>query len=334
MRLLRPVLCAAGLVLVVYLVARIGTRPIAEALARLAWWHFALLCLFSVVVAAVDALAWRYAFARDRAPLRALFGARVAGDAVNLVTAMASVGGEAVKAWLIRGHVPYRDSIPSLVIAKTTGTIGQALFLLLGLGLAWAAIDLDSHLMRSMLWLLLAECVAVGGFVLAQLTGIIGRAGRVLRLLGVPGGDAYAQALDGSLRQFYRDRWSRLLASTALHFAGWTLGGVEAFLILFALDIRLSLATAMVIEAFGTAVRFAAFLVPASIGVSEAANAGALAAVGAGAGAGLAFSFVRRARQAVWVGVGLLILVAMRARAWASARRRVSRGGSRDGARS
>ena len=88
---------------------------------------------------------------------------------------------------------------------------------------------------------------------------------------------------------------------------------------LYALDVPLSLALAMVIEAFGAAVRFASFLVPAGIGVMEAANAGAFAALGAGAGAGLAFSFLRRARQAVWVGVGLIVLVGMRWSQWSMA---------------
>ncbi|HEY7249781.1 MAG TPA: hypothetical protein VIG37_04740, partial [Methylomirabilota bacterium] len=66
-----------------------------------------------------------------------------------------------------------------------------------------------------------------------------------------------------------------------------------------------------VIEALGAGVRFAAFLVPASLGAFESANAAAFEAMGLGAGAGLAFSFVRRARQVVWIGIGLVVLVAM-----------------------
>ena len=46
-----------------------------------------------------------------------------------------SVGGEAVKAWLIRRDVAYEESVPSVVIAKTTLTIAQALFLLIGVAL-------------------------------------------------------------------------------------------------------------------------------------------------------------------------------------------------------
>lgn len=63
------------------------------------------------------------------------------------------------------------------------------------------------------------------------------------------------------------------------------------------------------IEAVGSGVRFATFLVPGSLGVLEGANTGLFVALGLGASAGLAFSLVRRARQAVWIGLGLLVLV-------------------------
>jgi uncharacterized membrane protein YbhN (UPF0104 family) len=69
-------------------------------------------------------------------------------------------------------------------------------------------------------------------------------------------------------------------------------------------------ATATVIEAVGSGVRFATFLVPGSLGMLEGANAGLFVALGLGAGTGLAFSLLRRARQVVWIGIGLLVLVA------------------------
>jgi hypothetical protein len=89
------------------------------------------------------------------------------------------------------------------------------------------------------------------------------------------------------------------------------MGAAEAYLILFFLGISADLVTATVIEALGAGVRFATFLVPASLGAFESANAAAFEAMGLGAGAGLAFSFVRRARQIGWIGVGLLVLVSM-----------------------
>ena len=311
MRALKLVLLVLGIAAIVYAIHRIGWAPILEALARLTWWQLALVCLPYAVITAVDTLGWRYAFPRDPAPFLRLVGARLAGEALNLVTALGSMGGEAVKAWLIRRDVTYEASVPSVVIAKTTLTIAQALFLLIGVALAWSLLATDSRVISAMVWLLVVEIAAVAGFVGVQVVGIVGRAGRLLQWFGVVQRQDYAERLDAALRDYYRRDWRRLALSTGCHLAGWLLGAVEAYLILFFLAIPADLVTATVIEALGAGVRFAAFLVPASLGAYESANGAAFEAMGLGAGAGLAFSFVRRARQVVWIGIGLVVLVTM-----------------------
>lgn len=311
MRIVKLVLLVLGVAALAVSVHRIGWAPVVEALERLTWWQLVLVCLPYAVITAVDTLGWRFAFPRDPAPFRRLFGARLAGEALNLVTAVGSVGGEAVKAWLIRRDVAYAESVPSVVIAKTTLTIAQALFLLIGVALAWTTLAIDSRVIGAMLWLLVVEAAAVAGFVGVQIAGVIGRAGRLLEWFGVVRRDDYARRLDADLRDYYRRDWRRLSLSTGFHLGGWLLGAVEAYLILRFLRIPADLVTATVIEALGAGVRFATFLVPASLGAFESANAAAFEAMGLGAGAGLAFSFVRRARQVGWIGVGLLVLVSM-----------------------
>ena len=311
MRALKLILLVLGIAVIAFSVHRIGWTPIVETLARLTWWQLVVVCLPFAVIMAVDTLGWRFAFPRDPAPFHRLYGARLAGEAVNLVTAFGSVGGEAVKAWLIRRDVTYEESVPSVVIAKTTLTIAQALFLLIGVALAWALLATDSRVLGAMLWLLVVEVAAVAGFVGVQVVGIIGRAGRLLEWFGVLKRDDSAQRLDADLRDYYRRDWRRLSLSTGFHLAGWLLGAFEAYLILIFLEIPADLATATVIEALGAGVRFATFLVPASLGAFESANAAAFEAMGLGAGAGLAFSFVRRARQLAWTVIGLLVLVSM-----------------------
>jgi glycosyltransferase 2 family protein len=318
MRLLRLGLLLAGCVAVVFLVIRIGVGPLTSAFETLTWWQFLLVCLPYGLIMVVDTLGWRFAFSRDRVPFLSLLGARVAGEALNLVTAVASVGGEAVKAWLIRRNVSYEESVPSVVIAKTTITMAQALFLVVGIAIAWLALPLDSVVVRSMLWLLVVEVLAVAGFFLAQVTGLVRRGGRVLAWSGVARDAAYAEGLDRALRTYYRRDWRRFLLSTGFHLGGWLLGGLEAYLVLVVLGIQVSVATALVIEAFGSAVRFATFLVPASVGALEAANAAAFEGLGLTASAGLAFSLVRRGRQVVWIVIGLIVLVAMRSSFWMS----------------
>jgi hypothetical protein len=201
--------------------------------------------------------------------------------------------------------------VPSVVIAKTTITIAQALFLLIGVVLAWTSLATDSRVIGIMVWLLVVEILAVAGFVGVQVVGIVGRAGRALEWFGVVKRDGSTERLDAALRDYYRRDWRRLSLSTLFHLAGWLLGAVEAYLILYFLQIPAGLVLATVVEALGAGVRFATFVVPASLGAFESANAAAFEAMGLGAGAGLAFSFVRRARQVVWIAIGLLVLVAM-----------------------
>ena len=312
MRTVKAVLVVLGALLLAVLVYRVGTRPILETMARLSWWQFVLVCLPYAVITAFDTLGWRFAFPGDRPPFRRLYGARVVGEALNIVTAVGSVGGEAAKAWLVRRDVSYEESIPSIVIAKTTITIAQALFLLIGIVFAWTALDVDSQILYGMLWLLVIEVAAVAGFFGAQISGLVARGGRLLQTFGVVNDASRATQLDQALRGYYRREGRRFALSVACHLVGWLLGALEAVVVLWALRIDAPAVTAMVIEALGSGVRFATFLVPASLGAFEGANAAAFGALGFGAGAGLAFSLVRRARQLVWVAIGIGVLFAMR----------------------
>src|SRR5205823_1484579 len=114
------------------------------------------------------------------------------------------------------------------------------------------------------------------------------------------------------LREFYWTQPRRLCLSIGFHLAGWVLGTIETFLVLHFLGLPASVATALFIEAFGSAVRFATFMIPASLGTLEGANAALFDALEFEGGAGITFSLVRRARQLVWVVIGLVALAVMR----------------------
>jgi hypothetical protein len=160
-------------------------------------------------------------------------------------------------------------------------------------------------------WLLVVEALAVGGFLGAQLGGLPGWASRLLSRFGAVG-ESTAEEFAATLQRFYRSEWPRFALSIGFHLVGWLLGALEVLVILAVLHLPVTLTVATVIEALGSAVRFASFLVPANLGALEGANAGAFEALGLGAASGLAFSFVRRARQAVWIALGIVILVLMR----------------------
>jgi uncharacterized protein (TIRG00374 family) len=310
MRTVRLILLLAGLALFGGLVFEIGPRAIVSLVAPLSWRLLVVLCFPFLLVTIFDTLGWRFAFARDRVPFPLLLRVRLVGEAFNATTPTASVGGEGVKAWLLRRHVPYEESVPSVIVAKTTLTISQGLFLLLGIVAAWQTLPLDSSLVRAMYWLLVLEVVAVGGFVLAQLGAVFTTRG-ALSWLGALAARAGWQTLHGmadELSGFYRSQPRRLLLSIGCHFLGWVFSALETYLILQFLDVPGSLVTATVIEAFGTGIRFATFLVPAHLGVLEVGHVAMFVALGLEAAAGLSFSLVRRVREAAWIGLGFIAL--------------------------
>jgi uncharacterized membrane protein YbhN (UPF0104 family) len=105
-RRLRLLFLAAGLLLVVRLVRHVGPGSLTAALARIAWWQFVLACLGHGAGMVLDTLGWRYTLVADRLSFLGLLAARCAGQAVNVITAVGGVGGEAIEAWLLRRHVP------------------------------------------------------------------------------------------------------------------------------------------------------------------------------------------------------------------------------------
>lgn len=316
MKLLRVGLFLLGAALLALLV--VENDPLAALAAmRRAGWRVAVIVVFPFIpVALLDTLGWRYAFRTDRVPFWTLVWVRVAGEAVNMVTPTAALGGEAVKAWLLRKRAPVDEVVTSVVVAKTTITIAQGLFLVVGVVLAWL-VTLPGGWLSGMLWLLAVEVVALGLFVLAQMRGIFAWSAWLLDRLRVraPRLAGALLRLDDNLVAFYTREPRRLLLSIAFHFAAWVLGTLEAWLILRFLDVDVSLALATVIEAFANAVRVATFLVPASVGVLEGGYVAMFAPLGIASSIAIAFGLVRRVREVVWVAVGLVIFFLLRARA-------------------
>ena len=122
------------------------------------------------------------------------------------------------------------------------------------------------------------------------------------------------QGVDRSLASFYRERPRHLLAAVLFHFLAYAVGSLEIYLVLNFLDIPVTLLTAVVIESFGAAVKFASFMVPGSLGALEGGNVAIFAAFGLGGALGLSYTLVRRLREGAWVllGLGALALLSGR----------------------
>ena len=125
------------------------------------------------------------------------------------------------------------------------------------------------------------------------------------------GGERYLQGLgdlDRALAALYRHGRRRLVASALVHAVAWASGGLEIYIVLSLLGTPIPLGTALIIESFAGGVKFASFMVPASLGALEGGYVAFFEAFGLAATSGLSFVLVRRLREMAWAGVGFLAL--------------------------
>jgi uncharacterized membrane protein YbhN (UPF0104 family) len=125
---------------------------------------------------------------------------------------------------------------------------------------------------------------------------------------------ARLNALDHHLRRFYRERRGRVCGSALLHAAAWASGSIEIYLVLAFLHVSPSVLAAVVIDAFGAAVKFATFMIPASLGALEGGYIAVFGALGLGGALGLSYTLVRRLRELLWAALGLVWLGSLTAR--------------------
>lgn len=303
-----------GLAVVGYLVAQIGPAAIWSSFVTLGWRLPIVLAFPYVLAAVLDSVAWRL-LVSGPVPFGLIFRARLAGEAVNLATPTMAVGGEPLKAYLLRPHVPLLDGFVSVIADKTTIVVGQIIFLAAGLLAAHALVPPSGRLVPIMTGLLAVEVLAIGGFVLVQASGGLGGGGRLLGRLGARmgwgGGARYVHGLgnlDRALAALYRDGRHGLLASAAVHAVAWATGGLEIYIVMRLLGTDVPLLTSLIIEAFAGGVKFASFMVPASLGALEGGYVAFFEAFGFSASAGLSCVLVRRLREMVWAGIGFLAL--------------------------
>jgi putative membrane protein len=313
----RLALSALGLAAVAYLVWDAGPWAVWASVRQIGWRLPIVVVIPYAISATLHTLGWELTFPHRRPPFWQVWRARLIGEAVNVSTPTASVGGEPVKAYLLRPWTPFVEGLASVVLDKTTVVVGQGAFLLVGLLLAFALVPLEGAIMTSMTTLLVIEVAAVAGFVLVQLRGMAGRGGRLLSRFGVgPSAERQAklEGLDRAIGDLYRRRGGRLALSTLWHLAAWAVGGLELYLTLAFLGLPVAFTTALIMESFGAAIRFASFMIPASLGALEGGNMAIFGAFGLPGSAGLTATLIRRLREVVWALAGLAALAAERAR--------------------
>jgi phosphatidylglycerophosphate synthase len=257
--------------------------------------------------------AWAWCFKRPRrVPFARLARVRLAAEAFSYLT-LRGIAGEPLKIVLLNDEVDAREATAAVALERLAYLVGTILIVGVGSLIALGTLPLSRTWFRVFRAFAIASGV-IAFFTVLVLTGrgtyVASALDRIDRLFGTRSADGrvarFATDVERQLLELVRGHTARLAVLVAATIAAYVCMSAEAWLILRAMDIPISLTGAMTIETFSRVASFASAFIPANLGALEASSVAAVAAVGASAG-GAPLALARRLRGIFWAGLGLAI---------------------------
>ncbi|MGE0733799.1 MAG: flippase-like domain-containing protein [Alphaproteobacteria bacterium] len=336
MRVLKLVYLLVGLALLGLLLWQADLGEVGTRLWQVGWWLLPI-CLIHFVAFMLDVWAWQFSLLAvrpgDARWTYRLWKLRMAGEAYNNITPLASVGGEPLKAILLKSHygIGFRDGIASLVLARTVILMGLLPFLAIGFVFVLQSPKLPQTYQvvagagLAAFTLAVLLFFAVQRYKVSSLAGTFLARGRLRhRIESVL---HQIREMEGRLIHFYTRHPRRVIGAVLFAFLNWAIGVIEIWVIMYAVGVPISWSDALIIEAMTQLVRAGVFFIPAGIGVQEGTFVLLCAALTGNPSVGLAVAGVRRVKELIWIvwGVALGWTYSMRPGDAARAAKRIER---------
>lgn len=320
--MLKLILLVFGVGAIAGLVWHIGPTSIINTASQLGPTALGVILFPMVLVYGFEAWGWRLTLGSyaQHVGFARLFAIRMAGETVNVTTPTAYIGGEPLKAYLLKRYdVPFVDGLASVVTAKTTMTIAQVLFILLGIGISFWILGPSEHYV-------IAALAGVGllafGVTLLAIIQKYGLGMGCLRLLQIcrirwnflEERRAMLEELDATIRKFYTHHRRTFYVAITTFFFAWMLETLEVYAILYYLDAPVDILTSVSIAALTVFIKGSTFFIPGSVGAQEAGYVLLLVAYGYPDVTGITFALIRRVREILWIVVGLVCLTMLKGR--------------------
>ena len=308
---------AAGLICLFLLIHTIGLSTLLNNLRQIGW------CVLLVITAeligdVVNTYGWRSLFpAEERiVPFSTLYGIRLAGAAVNAVTPTAMVGGEGLKALFLKKYLPLSDGLASVISAKLSLMLGQALFVLIGLFAFLDRLLLPRTLKVAIVATFLLLVLGSLWFLRLQRNGLFAWMFGLAERFGFSSATlvwlrAKTATIDDKLVSLHATRSSDFAKSVLFHFLTQGLGALQIFLLLFWLAVPADFLICVAIESFSLLIDGALFFVPGQVGVQEGGKVLIFTALGFTVSTGLTVGIALRLNQLGLILLGLMILAVL-----------------------
>lgn len=269
--------------------------------------------IVSLLIALLLTLKWKVILHSHRINVRfhRLFAYRTVGYSIGYLTPTAHVGGEPIRAYLLRREgVHVNKAFAGVIIDKSIELLANVLFFFLGALLIINSVDVPGNMQIVILSISLILILLMGMFI----GGILGkqsmfvatfrflRLNRVQRLRPI---ERNLAKVERQVEEFYRSKPEHFIAASAIMVGLWFLMFLEYYL---AFQILGHDATAAQVFLILTGVGLAyAVPIPAAMGTLELGQLSAAKVLHLSAATGIALALIVRTRDVIWTAIGLIM---------------------------
>jgi hypothetical protein len=315
---LQGVVFAAGLTLLFFVLYKIGFGVIAETISTIGW-GFLLIVGTNFSRHLIRATCIYLAIPKQHRNVRYhnVLAARLAGEAMNLMTFAGPVLGEATKAAMLKNKVSFARSAAAVIVDDIMYYVSVALMMLTGVLLMAMTFGANGKVIRYTLIgvAIGATVMLVGMFLVIKynarpLSFVLERLDRRGWLPGaVARRKEYIHEIETNVYSVYNERPKLFYALLGLGFLAHVTSVLEVFMGLNLLGYSPSFVQAYIIESLTKVINAAFSFIPGVVGVYEGGNGIILKALGFTTVIGVSLALIRRGAILFWAAVGFAVLL-------------------------
>lgn len=315
---LRTFFFVLGLGLFAYLIFKLDPAKLWEELRKIGF-NFIWILLPSTASYIAYALAWEIFLvgAGARVSLTEIFKIKVSGEAINSITPLSWGGGDPVRVYLLKSHVPVNAGAASVVVDRTLNNLAVALFMIIGVVLAFIKFKLPMELKVGLLVTVFLIIGASIFFYVRSHEGLFEFFLDILRKLRIKrhfseGTLTRVREIDGHISDFYRKNKAGFFKAFGLHFFSRFQSPVEIFLVAKFIGFPLTFVECYLLGSMTILVNMVFVFVPGTFGVMEGAYAGAFSLFHLDPIIGASIQIIRRLRMLLWTAIGFFFMYRIR----------------------
>lgn len=312
------IILAAGVALLVYLLYSLGFGTIYETVTRIGW-GFLIIVAINGIRHVMRAFCLYLAIHSENRSVgfRNVLAARLAGEAVNLLTVTGPFLGDATKVALLQRKQTLTHSAAAVIVDNILYYITVGVMILSGVGLLVVTVGEFDNATRyalaivvTLVLLMLIGLAAAVKFDIKPLSFVLKRLDRKgLLPKAIASKREYILEIETNVFSVYHERPGTFYLLLFIGMLTHAISVWEVHLALGMLGFAPGVIKSYIIESLNKIINFAFSFVPGTVGVYEGGNALFLRILGYSSAVGVALALVRRGAILFWTAIGLLVLI-------------------------